>query len=72
MRIGDPGEVVVFPIDRFQRTEQNLLANDRVQLRVASRMARLGLSCHVSCHTEGTLPRYEAMAPRVIKRAPKA
>lgn len=34
--------------------------------------ARLGLSCHVSCHTEGTLPRYEAKATRVIKRAPKA
>ena len=37
MRIVDPGEVVVFPIGRFQRTEQNLRANARIQLMVASR-----------------------------------
>ena len=37
MRIVEPGETVVFPVGRFQRTEQNLRANGRIQLMVASR-----------------------------------
>lgn len=37
---------------------------------VRSRLkARLGLSCEVRCHDEGTLPRYEAKATRVLRRA---
>lgn len=36
MRIVEPGETVVFPVGRFQRTEQNLKANGRIQLMVAS------------------------------------
>jgi hypothetical protein len=36
MRIVDPGETVVFPVGRFQRTEQNLKTNGRIQLMVAS------------------------------------
>ena len=36
MRLLDPGEVVVFPVGRFQRTEQNLRADSRIQLMVAS------------------------------------
>ena len=36
MRIVDPGATVVFPVGRFQRTEQNLKANGRIQLMVAS------------------------------------
>lgn len=32
--------------------------------------ARLGLNCTVTCHAEGTLPRYEAKATRVIRRKP--
>ena len=34
--------------------------------------ARLGLGCTVTCHAEGTLPRYEAKATRVIRRGPMA
>lgn len=37
MRIVELGEVAVFPVGRFQRTEQNLRANGRIQLLVASR-----------------------------------
>ena len=37
MRIVDPGDVVIFPIGRFQRTEQNLRANGHIQLMAASR-----------------------------------
>lgn len=39
---------------------------------VAARLhARLGLTVHVSCHADGTLPRYEAKAVRVIRRGAK-
>ncbi len=31
--------------------------------------ARLGITIHVECHSEGTLPRYEAKATRVLHRA---
>jgi phenylacetate-CoA ligase len=30
--------------------------------------SRLGLTCKVACHPEGTLPRYEAKATRVLPR----
>jgi hypothetical protein len=36
MRIVEPGEMVVLPVGRFQRTEQNLRTDSRIQLRVAS------------------------------------
>jgi hypothetical protein len=36
MRIVEPGETVVFPVGRFQHTEQNLKANDHIQLMAAS------------------------------------
>jgi len=36
MCIVEPGDAVVFPVGRFQRTEQNLKANGRIQLMVAS------------------------------------
>lgn len=31
--------------------------------------ARLGMNINVECHPEGTLPRYEAKATRVLHRA---
>ncbi|HMQ71677.1 MAG TPA: AMP-binding protein [Rubrivivax sp.] len=34
--------------------------------------ARLGLNCTVTCHPDGTLPRYEAKATRVIRRTPRS
>jgi phenylacetate-CoA ligase len=38
----------------------------------ASLKARLGISCTVECHREGTLPRYESKAVRVLVREPAA
>jgi len=37
MRIVEPGDVVLFPVGRFRRTEQNLRANGCIQVMVASR-----------------------------------
>ena len=54
MRIVDPGEVMVFPIGRFQRTEQNLLANDRIQLMVASRKVQGSRSPGQGCVIDGS------------------
>lgn len=54
MRIVDPGEVVVFPIGRFQRTEQNLRANGRIQLMVASRKVQGTRSPGQGCVIDGT------------------
>ena len=54
MRIVDPGEVVVFPIGRFQRTEQNLRANARIQLMVASRKVQGTRSPGQGCVIDGT------------------
>jgi len=34
--------------------------------------ARLGITIHVECHHEGTLPRYEAKATRVLHRSEKS
>ncbi|MBI3156551.1 MAG: pyridoxamine 5'-phosphate oxidase family protein [Burkholderiales bacterium] len=56
MRIVDPGEVVVFPVGRFQRTEQNLRANGRIQLMVATRKVQgtrsPGQGCVIDGHGE--------------------
>jgi hypothetical protein len=54
MRIVDPGEMVVFPIGRFQRTEQNLRANARIQLMVASRTVQGTRSPGQGCVIDGT------------------
>lgn len=53
MRIVDPGEVVVFPVGRFQRTEQNLRANGRIQLMVASRKVQGTRSPGQGCVIDG-------------------
>ena len=37
MRIVEPGETLVFPVGRYQKTEQNLRLDGRIQLLAASR-----------------------------------
>lgn len=54
MRVVEPGETVVFPVGRFQRTEQNLKANDRIQLMVASRKVPGTRSPGQGCVIAGT------------------
>ncbi|HMM84049.1 pyridoxamine 5'-phosphate oxidase family protein [Azohydromonas sp.] len=54
MRIVEPGETVVFPVGRFQRTEQNLRANGRIQLMVASRKVQGTRSPGQGCVIDGT------------------
>lgn len=54
MRIVDPGDVVVFPVGRFQRTEQNLRANGRIQLMAASRQVQGSRSPGQGCVIDGT------------------
>lgn len=54
MRIVEPGEIVVFPVGRFQRTEQNLRANGRIQLMVASRKVQGTRSPGQGCVIVGT------------------
>ena len=54
MRIVDPGDVVVFPVGRFQRTEQNLRANGRIQLMAASRKVQGSRSPGQGCVIDGT------------------
>lgn len=54
MRIVDPGDVVVFPIGRFQRTEQNLRANSRVQIMAASRKVQGSRSPGQGCVIDGS------------------
>lgn len=54
LRIVDPGEVVVFPVGRFQRTEQNLRANSRMQLMAASRKVQGTRSPGQGCVIDGT------------------
>ena len=47
-------------------------STDALAAEVSSRLrARLGLTVNVTCHADGTLPRYEAKAVRVIKRGAK-
>ena len=54
MRIVEPGEVVVFPLGRFQRTEQNLRADGRIKLMVASRKVQGTRSPGQGCVIDGT------------------
>jgi len=54
MRIVDPGDVVVFPVGRFQRTEQNLRANGRMQIMAASRKVQGSRSPGQGCVIDGS------------------
>ena len=54
MRVVDPGDVVIFPIGRFQRTEQNLRADSRIQLMVASHKVQGTRSPGQGCVIDGT------------------
>jgi hypothetical protein len=54
MRIVESGETVVFPVGRFQRTEQNLRANHRIQLMVASHKVQGTRSPGQGCVIDGT------------------
>jgi phenylacetate-CoA ligase len=55
-----------------ERLPSATLSTDALAAEVAARLrTRLGLTVSVSCHADGTLPRYEAKAVRVIKRAAK-
>jgi hypothetical protein len=54
MRIVDPGDVVLFPVGRFQRTEQNLRANGRIQVMAASRKVQGSRSPGQGCVIDGT------------------
>lgn len=52
-----------------ERLPSSSLSTDALATEVAVRLhARLGLTVHVTCHAEGTLPRYEAKAVRVLRR----
>ncbi len=63
----DRMEVAVERLPAAAASAEDLCAEVQAQID-----SRLGLSCHVTCHDEGTLPRYEAKATRVIRRTPKA
>ena len=54
MRIVDPGDVVLFPVGRFQRTEQNLRANGRIQIMAASRKVQGSRSPGQGCVLDGS------------------
>jgi hypothetical protein len=54
MRIVDPGDVVLFPVGRFQRTEQNLRANGRIQVMAASRKVQGSRSPGQGCVIDGS------------------
>ena len=54
MHIVEPGDTVVFPVGRFQRTEQNLRASGRIQLMVASRKVQGTRSPGQGCVIDGT------------------
>ena len=47
-------EVVVFPVGRFQRTEQNLRKNGRIQLLAASKKVQGTKSPGQACEVRGT------------------
>ena len=49
---------------RTNRPKEDLIADVRREIR-----ARLGFNADVECFVEGTLPRYEAKATRVLPRA---
>lgn len=54
MRIVDEDEVIAFPVGRYQKTEQNLRANGRIQLLVASRKVQGSRSPGQGCLISGT------------------
>lgn len=54
MRIDEAGETVVFPVGRFQRTEQNLRANPRIQIMAASHKVQGTRSPGQGCVIDGT------------------
>lgn len=63
------------PLDRievaFERLAAAAASAEALSAQIAERLhARLGLHVDVRCHPEGTLPRYEAKATRVIRRGP--
>ena len=52
-----------------ERLPTAAMGTDALAAEVAARLrARLGLTVNVTCHADGSLPRYEAKAVRVIKR----
>lgn len=54
----------------IERVAGSAWASADLAREVRSRLkARLGLSCEVRCHEDGTLPRYEAKATRVLRRS---
>lgn len=54
-----------------ERLPSAALGTDTLATELSVRLrARLGLAVNVTCHSEGTLPRYEAKAVRVIRRKP--
>lgn len=63
---GRPLERIEVAVERLPAAAASAPA---LAARVAERLhARLGLQVDVHCHPEGTLPRYEAKATRVIRR----
>ncbi|MEZ5726663.1 MAG: hypothetical protein R3E48_00835 [Burkholderiaceae bacterium] len=53
-----------------ERVPSATMSAEALAAEVAARLrARLGLTVSVACHADGTLPRYEAKAVRVIRRA---
>jgi phenylacetate-coenzyme A ligase PaaK-like adenylate-forming protein len=50
-----------------QRPADHIIADIKREIN-----ARLGITIHVECHNEGTLPRYEAKATRVLHRSEKS
>lgn len=53
----------------IERTAGSLCTTQALAQEVQAKLrARLGLTCQVVCHEEGTLPRYETKAIRVIER----
>ncbi|VVE20819.1 phenylacetate--CoA ligase family protein [Pandoraea terrigena] len=59
----DTVEVAIERVANAAATREALEKEARTKLK-----ARLGLSCTVVCHEEGTLPRYESKAVRVVER----
>ena len=53
----------------FERVAATPLTGEQLVAELRARLKeRLGVSCRVVCHAEGSLPRYEAKAIRVIHR----
>jgi phenylacetate-CoA ligase len=53
----------------FERQSESCASDEELLVELKSRLkSRLGVSCKVVCQAEGTLPRYEAKAVRLIYR----